>query len=152
MTWSGRYTGDSYYKRFFCPHFHIPAVFFQCHQKHHCPVRSHGRSCCAGPLSCARGFTDWPPPFWFRGQQIKASHDVSVRNPRACFTFPVLYFFDTRRFAGTRAPRTTGVTCTAVCVIDKLPICTCWLVKIFLWETVRMKWTCAIHFLLVCYL
>jgi hypothetical protein len=39
---------------------HIRGVLFQYHEEHQYPIRGHGRSCRAGPLSCARSFTESP--------------------------------------------------------------------------------------------
>jgi hypothetical protein len=48
---------DSRKTRFHHPRFRISVVLFQYHEEHQYRIRGHGRSCRAGPLSCAT-----PPP------------------------------------------------------------------------------------------
>jgi hypothetical protein len=83
-------TGDSCYMRFCHLHFHICMVLFQYHVKHQYPICSHGRSCCADPMSYA--WFHWlAPPFWLWGLQIKVSHGVSLK--KSMGMFPVLCIF-----------------------------------------------------------
>jgi hypothetical protein len=48
------------FPRFRSPRFCISLISFQYHEARQYPIRRHGRSCYACPLSCARSFTDSP--------------------------------------------------------------------------------------------
>jgi hypothetical protein len=66
---------------------------------HQYPIRGHGRSCRACPLSCARSFTDSPRYF--------DSGDYKLR--RACYTFLVLRVFEIRGdYQERNLPRTSS--------------------------------------------
>lgn len=51
-------TGKSGYTHLHYTRFHISAILFQYDEENQYPIYSHGRSCCAGPMSCACSFTD----------------------------------------------------------------------------------------------
>jgi hypothetical protein len=82
-----QYTGYCLYTRF-----SISAVLFQYHKEHQYPIRGHGRSCRAGPLSCARSFTDSPHHFDSGDYKLRPLMVYRSENTRE-FTFPVLRGF-----------------------------------------------------------
>jgi hypothetical protein len=58
-------------------------LLFHYHGEHQYPIRGHGRSCCAGPMSCARSFTDSPNHFDYgdcKSRPLMVNHS---ENPRA---------------------------------------------------------------------
>jgi hypothetical protein len=106
-------TGDCRYTRFRFPRVYISVVLFQYHEEHHYPIRGHGRSWRAGPLSCAQ-FHWLAPLFWLRGLQIKVSHGISLRKSTGMLYVSRFTLFrkkKKRRFAGTQPPRIMRVTC-----------------------------------------
>jgi hypothetical protein len=56
--WFSMCTGESRFTRFPYPRFCISAYLFPYHEDHQTLIGGHDRSCRAGPLSCARSFTD----------------------------------------------------------------------------------------------
>jgi hypothetical protein len=96
-------TDDSRYTCFRCPHFRISAVLSQ-YPEHQYPICDHGRSCCAGPLSCVR-FHWLAPPFWLRGLQIKVCHGVRLRKSTGIYMLPVLRVLDMRCDSQESNPR-----------------------------------------------
>jgi hypothetical protein len=86
--------------RFRYPRFCILTILFQ----YQYPIRGHGRSCRAGPLSCARSFADSPRHFDFGDHKLRQLMVCHSENTRACYTFPVLRVFDTRVDQQERSP------------------------------------------------
>jgi hypothetical protein len=82
--------------RFRYPPFRISVVLFQYHEEYQYPIRGHGRTCHAAPLSCASSFTDSPQHFdsWY--YKLTPLMTYHSQNPRTCYTFPVLRVFDIR--------------------------------------------------------
>jgi hypothetical protein len=80
------------------------AVLFQYHE-HQYPIRGHGRSCHAGPLSCARSFTDLPHHFDSRDYKLRPLMPYHSENTRACCTFPL--YVPIRRNSPPRIPTVT---------------------------------------------
>jgi hypothetical protein len=97
-------TSDSNYTRFRYPLFHISAVLFQYHEEHQYPIRGHVRNCRAGPLSCARSFSDSPHHFDFGDCKLRPLMVCHSEDARAYYTFSVLRFFDTRGNSHERNP------------------------------------------------
>jgi hypothetical protein len=78
-------TSDSRNMRFRYPRFRNSAILFQYHEEHQYPIRGHGRTCRAGPLSCARSFTDSPHHFdsgYYKSRPVMVHHS---ENTCACF-------------------------------------------------------------------
>lgn len=50
------YTGDSSHTHFLYSRFRIPAVLFQCHEKHQSLICRHVINCCTCPVSCVCSF------------------------------------------------------------------------------------------------
>jgi hypothetical protein len=69
----------------------IFAVLFQYHE-HQYPIRGHGRNFLAGPLSCARSFTDSSHHFDSRDYKLRPLMVYHSENPRACLRFPFYAF------------------------------------------------------------
>jgi hypothetical protein len=91
----------------------LSAILFQCHEKHQYPIRDHGKSCRAGPLSCARSFTDSLHHVDSGGYKFRPLMVYHSENIRACYTFLILRVFDTRGNSQERyLPRITRVTCS----------------------------------------
>jgi hypothetical protein len=70
------------------------------------------RSCRAGPLSCARSFTDSPHHFDSGDYKLRPLMMYDSENPRVCYTFPVLRIFNIRddsQECNSRAQRETPV-------------------------------------------
>jgi hypothetical protein len=97
-------TGESRYTRFLYPCFRVSAVLFQYHEEHQYSIRGHGRSCYAGPLSCARSFTDSPHHFDSRDYKLRSLTVYCSENLRECYTFPVLRVFDTAAILKNATP------------------------------------------------
>jgi hypothetical protein len=98
-------TGDSRYTRFCCPCFRLSSVLFQYHEEHQYHIRGHVRSCRAGPLSCARSFTDSPHHFYTGDHKLRSLMVYHSENTRTCYTFSVLRVFDLRGNSQERSPR-----------------------------------------------
>jgi hypothetical protein len=85
--------------------FSLSAWLFQYHEEHQYPIRGHGRSCRAGPLSCARSFTYSPHHFDSGDYKFRPLMVFHPENALACCTFPVLRLFDINDDTQERNPR-----------------------------------------------
>jgi hypothetical protein len=91
------------------PRFRICTVLFQYHKQHQYPISGHGISCRAGPLSCARSFTDSPHHFESGDYKLKPLMVYHSENLRAFICFP--FYAAISRNA---TPRITRVTCIEI--------------------------------------
>jgi hypothetical protein len=106
-------TGDSRYTRLRHPRFHTCVVLFQYHEEHNkYPIRENGRSCHAGPLSCARSFTESPHHCDSGDYKLRLLMVFHSENLWALYVSRFSRFRYMRWFIGTRLPRVARVTCT----------------------------------------
>jgi hypothetical protein len=65
---------------------------FQYHEEHQYPIRGHGRSCRAGPLSCLRSFTESRHHFDSGNYRVRPVIVCLSKNPRTFIHFPFYAF------------------------------------------------------------
>jgi hypothetical protein len=86
------YSGESRYTRFRYSPFRISALLFQYYDEHQYPIRGHGRSCRACPMSCARSCTDSPHHFDSGYYKLRPDMEYHSENSRAFIRLPFYAF------------------------------------------------------------